>query len=55
MYSFRYGGKSGKRFSLATSDEHVVVRTNNRNALMVERPFEVAPISAASRTLLNNF
>lgn len=55
MYSFRYGGKAGKRFSLSTSDEHVVVRTNSRGALMVERPFEAAPVSAASRTLLNNF
>lgn len=55
MYSFRYGGKTGKRLSLATSDEHVVVRTNNRNSLLLERPFEVAPVSAASRVLLSNF
>jgi subtilisin family serine protease len=55
MYSFRYGGKTGKRFSLATSDQHVVVRTSNRNALLVERPFEVAPVSAESRLLLSNF
>ena len=33
MYSFRYGGKAGARFSLTTSDEHVVVRTNSRNAM----------------------
>ncbi|HEX6127244.1 MAG TPA: hypothetical protein VFZ23_17865, partial [Pyrinomonadaceae bacterium] len=55
MYSFRYGGKTGKRFSLATSDEHVVVRTCDRSALLVERPFEVAPVSAESRLLLSNF
>jgi subtilisin family serine protease len=55
MYSFRYGGKTGKRFSLTTSDEHVVVRTNSRNAILVDRPFEAAPVSEAARTLLNNF
>jgi subtilisin-like proprotein convertase family protein len=55
MYSFRYGGKTGKRMSLSTSDEHVVVRTNDRSALLVERPFEVAPVSAESRSLLSNF
>ncbi|MEP7147953.1 MAG: S8 family serine peptidase [Acidobacteriota bacterium] len=55
MYSFRYGGKTGKRFSLTTSDEHVVVRTTNRDALLVERPFEAASVSAASRLLLSNF
>ena len=55
MYSFRYGGKTGKRFSLATSDEHVVVRTCNRDALLVDRPFEAAPVSSESRSLLSNF
>lgn len=55
MYSFRYGGKSGKRLSLSTSDDLVVVRTNSRSALMAERPFEVAPVSAASRELLSHF
>ena len=49
MYSFRYGGKAGARFSLTTSDEHVVVRTNSRSPVLVERPFEVAPVSAATR------
>lgn len=55
MYSFRYGGKTGKRYSFTTSDEHVVVRTTSRSALLVERPFEVAPVSAEARSLLNNF
>ena len=55
MYSFRYGGKAGARFSLTTSDEHVVVRTNSRSPVLVERPFEVAPVSAATRSLLRNF
>ncbi|HVF31219.1 MAG TPA: S8 family serine peptidase [Pyrinomonadaceae bacterium] len=55
MYSFRYGGKKGRRFSLATSDEHVVVRTCDRSSLLVQRPFEAAPVSAASRLLLADF
>lgn len=55
MYSIRYGGKTGKRYSLATSNEHVVVRTNSRSPLLTERPFEAAPVSAESRSLLNNF
>ena len=55
MYSFRYGGKAGARFSLTTSDQHVVVRTNSRSPMLVERPFEVAAVSAATRSLLKNF
>ena len=55
MYSFRYGGKAGKRFALKTSDDQIVVRTCDRNALLLERPFEVAPVSAASKAVLNNF
>lgn len=55
MYSFRYGGKTGKRFSLTTSNEHVVVRTNNRSALLVERTFEATQVSAEARSLLGNF
>ena len=55
MYAFRYGGKSGKRFSLTTSNEHVVVRTNNRGALLADRPFEAAPVSAEARKLLHSF
>jgi subtilisin family serine protease len=55
MYSFRYGGKNGKRVSLTTSDNQVVVRTNSRDILMSERPFEAAPVSAAARTVLDNF
>lgn len=55
MYSFRYGGKSGKRHSLTTSDDHIAVRTNNRVALASPRPFEVAPLSAKARDVLVNF
>jgi subtilisin family serine protease len=55
MYSFRYGGKTGKRYSLTTSDEHVVVRTAGRGALLNERPFEVAPVSPSALELLTQF
>lgn len=55
MYSFRYGGKTGKRYSLSTSNEHVVVRTSNRGILLADRPFETAPVSAEARSLLNSF
>ena len=55
MYSFRYGGKTGKRYSLITSNELVAVRTNSRSALLAPRPFEVAAISAKARALLSNF
>ena len=55
MYQFRYGGKKGKRYFLTTSNEHVVVRTNSRSALLADRPFEAAPVSAEARSLLSNF
>lgn len=55
MYSFRYGGKSGRRYSLTTSDEHVVVRTRSRSALSAPRTFEVAPLSAKAREVLSQF
>lgn len=55
MYSFRYGGKTGKRYTLKTSNEHVVVRTNSRGVLFSDRPFEAAPISRESRAVLANF
>ena len=55
MYSFRYGGKNGKRHSLTTSNEHVVVRTNSRSALADARPFEVSALSAKARDVLGQF
>jgi subtilisin family serine protease len=55
MYSFRYGGKNGKRHSLTTSDEHVVVRTNSRSALADTRPFEVSALSTKARDVLGEF
>ncbi len=55
MYSIRYGGKTGKRYSFNISNEHIVIRTNSRNTLRTERPFEAAPVSAESFSILNNF
>jgi subtilisin family serine protease len=55
MYAVRYGGRAGRRYALKTSDEHVVVRTNSRSALLTERTFEAAPVSAEALSLLNNF
>jgi subtilisin family serine protease len=55
MFSFRYGGKDGKRYSLGTSDEHIAVRTCSRGALASPRPFEVAPLSADARDVLVGF
>ncbi|MGH7230329.1 MAG: S8 family serine peptidase, partial [Nitrospiraceae bacterium] len=55
MFSVRYGGKSGKRYQLAASDELVVVRTHSRNALMEDRPYEVTPVSRTARNVLDEF
>ena len=55
MYSFRYGGKNGKRHSLTTSNDHLVVRTNSRSALADARPFEVSALSIKARDLLDQF
>ena len=55
MYTFQYGGKSGRRYSLGTSDEHLVVRTCSRGALSAPRPFEVAPLSLKAREVLGQF
>ncbi|MCI0390701.1 MAG: S8 family serine peptidase [Acidobacteria bacterium] len=55
MYSFRYGGKTGKRYSLTISNEQIVVRTSNRSELLNERPFEATPVSAEARSILNKF
>lgn len=55
MYSFRYGGKNGKRHSLTTSNDHVVVRTNSRSALAGARPFEVSALSNKAKDILDEF
>ena len=55
MFTVRYGGKGGRRFSLAESNDLVAVRTVNRNPLMVERTFASAPVSDAALRVLDNF
>ncbi len=55
MVQVRYGGENGQRYELAVSDEHIVVRTENRSPLLAQRPFEVAPVSVAARSILNQF
>ncbi len=55
MVQVRYGGENGQRYELAVSDEHIVVRTENRSPLVGQRPFEVAPVSVAARSILNQF
>lgn len=55
MVHVRYGGENGQQYELAISNEHLVVRTENRSALITERPFEVAPVSPAARSILNQF
>jgi len=55
MYSFRYGGKNGKRHSLTTSNDQVAVRTTSRSALAGARPFEVSALSDKARDVLDEF
>ena len=55
MFTVRYGGKKGKSYGLTESDEYMVVRTENRDVLMAERPFEVVPLSREARSILNEF
>jgi hypothetical protein len=55
MFTFRYGGKRGKAHSLTESNNYMVVRTENRGALMERMPFEVIPLSRDARNILNEF
>ncbi|MEH2418172.1 S8 family serine peptidase [Nostoc sp.] len=55
MVQVRYGGQNGQQYELAISDEHVVVRTESRSALIGARPFEIAPVSPTARNILNQF
>ena len=55
MVTVRYGGKNGRQYDLAISDEHIVVRTCNRSVLIEERPFEVTPVSSEARRILDRF
>ena len=55
MYTVRYGGKRGKTVSLAVSQEHIVVRTERREPLTPDRPFQVAALTRPGRTAIADF
>ena len=55
MVQVRYGGKDAAPYDLDVSDNHLVVRTLNRQAVMPERPFEVATVSAEAHRILAQF
>ena len=55
MYNIRYGGKAGKRYSLAVSDDCVVVRSRDRAPVAEARPFEVPALSAEARQTMAGF
>jgi subtilisin family serine protease len=55
MFTFQYGGKKGKRYSLAVSDELMAVRTHDRNALIEDLPFAVTLVSEKARIILGDF
>lgn len=56
MVTFRYGGKTGRPYELAISDEHIVVRTQSHSRLTDGgRPFELAPVSSEARNILDQF
>src|SRR6266540_2932915 len=55
MYTFRYGGKKGRKFSLAVRDDMVAVRTRSRGELVGKTPFRGAPVSEAAREILSKF
>lgn len=55
MYTFRYGGKKGKRYSLAISDEHLAVRTCDRKQAVGDVTFEITPMSDDARRVLSEF
>jgi subtilisin family serine protease len=55
MYTFRYGGKKGKRYSLAISDEHLAVRTCDRKESVGDVTFEITPMSDNARKVLKEF
>jgi hypothetical protein len=52
MVQVRYGGQNGEQYELVISDDHIVVRTQSRNVLVGDRPFEVASVSPEARNIL---
>ena len=55
MVQVRYGGRNGGSHELAISDNHLVVRTLSRQAVMPVRPFEVSPVGAETNRILDQF
>lgn len=55
MVTVRYGGRNGEPYELIISDEHMVVRTENRSILTETRPFAVTPVSPEARNILDQF
>jgi subtilisin family serine protease len=55
MYTFRFGGKAGRQYSLVESDELLVVRSISRKPVVDPRPFEVAPVSLEAADRLRSF
>ncbi|HIK03494.1 MAG TPA: S8 family serine peptidase [Trichormus sp. M33_DOE_039] len=55
MVQVRYGGQNGEQYELVISNDHIVVRTQNRSVLVGDRPFEVASVSPEARSILNQF
>jgi subtilisin family serine protease len=55
MIQYQYGGKRGRRYSLAISDELVAVRTHTLTPLLGGAPHEAASVSSAARGLLGQF
>jgi subtilisin family serine protease len=55
MVQVRYGGQNGEQYELVISDHHIVVRTETRNVLVGDRPFEVASVSPQARHVLEQF
>lgn len=55
MVQVRYGGQNGEQYELVISNDHIVVRTQNRSLLVGDRPFEVASVSPEARSILNQF
>ena len=55
MLSFRYGGKTGRSFSLKESLRDIVVRTESRMPVTGEDVFAEAPLSKAARVIVGEF
>jgi subtilisin family serine protease/subtilisin-like proprotein convertase family protein len=55
MLTFRFGGKTGRSFSLKESLRDIVVRTESRMPVTGEDVFAEAPLSKAARAIVGEF